>query len=98
MFRLLLPSIVTFAITAIALIILAVFLIRNTEDDEAKRIIKKIAWWLLGIGLAGWLAYVINICSVNSIPRSDPDRKAQEEGINNFQEKMQHDAAEPKVK
>lgn len=98
MFRLLLPSIVTFAITALALIILTVFLIRNTEDNEAKRIIKKIAIWLIGLGFAGWCSYVINIASVNSIPRNDPDRKAQEEGINNFQEKMQHDAAQPKVK
>lgn len=97
MFRLLLPSIISLAVFAIGLVLLCVFLLRNFSDDrEVKKTIKKIAWTIFGFGFAGWVIYIINIASVNEIPRNDPDRKAQEQGINNFQEKMQHDAAEPK--
>lgn len=96
MFRLLLPSIVEMTIFVIILILIRVISFSKIKDGYLRKTIRNILWFVFMIFFVGWIIYVINIASVNEIPRSDPDRKAQEQGINNFQEKMQHDAAQPK--
>ena len=95
MIRLLLPSLLGFAFFLTALW-LGYFLLKRyikSEDEQTKAITKSIAWIITILVSAFFAFYIINIASVNEIPRNEIDRSAQTEGIRNFEDRMIKDAS-----
>lgn len=101
----LLPYIVGM-ISTISIIWLAYFIIVkyviihiDGEDDKtkAKKTTRQIATIITALVFAGFILYAGNMASVNDIPRNEIDRSGLEQGKNNFEEKIQKDANQPKT-
>ncbi len=92
MFRLILPSLIGLVFFLLTLWFGYFMILKNStlEGDNLQKI-KKL---FLTITLAAILFsafYVLNMLSVNDIPRTVPDRSAQEEGKQNFEDRLLKD-------
>jgi amino acid permease len=92
MLRLLLPSIIGLVFFILTLCFGYLMILKHsTIEQEMLQKIKKIFFSIALLVLLFFVFYVINIVSVNEIPRAAPDRSAQEEGKQNFEERLLKD-------
>lgn len=98
MFRLLLPTLVVI-FCSIGGIWGAYFYLRSLfkQDKEIAGIVKKTCIAITTIILISFVIYVINIASVNEIPREEIDRSALEQGKDNFEQQILQQANKPKI-
>lgn len=94
MIRLLLPSLITMVGVFTTLLILY-FAIKkyvlsslDTEQGKSEKLLKTIFLLFATIITVCYIFYVLQIVSVNEIPRAEPDRSAQQKGKQNFEERL----------
>lgn len=67
------------------------------EVDSTKKVVRTIATIVSVLLFVGFFLFVINMASVNEMPRTELDQSGLEQGKSNFQERMNKDANQPKV-
>ena len=100
MLRLLLPSIMEL-FGALTLIWFLCFIIMNYVivyiDETERKNVLSVATIVSLITIVGFIIYMVNIASVNEIPRAELDRSGMEQGQSNFQDRMDKDANQTKI-
>ena len=96
--RALMPQIMSVLMFLTLLWIIVYVLLKNIPDAGTKRMVKKIALAITAVVLIGFVIFATKFTVVNEIPRSTIDRSGTQEGRDNFQRKMEEEAAKPIIK
>ena len=92
MIRLLLPAILGFAFSLIFLWVAYAISMKYTQlEKDVRKQIRNFCLMITAIAFLFFGFYAANIYSVNSISRTDIDRSAQREGVQNFENQLMKD-------
>lgn len=93
--RMLAPKIIGIVIALILVWIIASVL-KKYIDAEYHKWITKIAKWTMWITLGGFAIHVIYFASVNCVPRCTPDYSQKNQGIKNFENRIEKESNKSK--
>ncbi len=92
MIQLLVPAILEFIFFIIIIwVVYSIIMTYVKLENPSKNPIKKICWIVTFLASLLFVFYVINISSVNEVPRTEIDRSAQQEGKQNFEDRLAKD-------
>lgn len=89
--RVILPALLTLTFSLSFLWLIVYFVKREIADKEAKALVTKIARILTILILFCNVWWIVNLLSVNEIPRSKQDRTLNNKMRENFQDRMKKD-------
>lgn len=94
--RLIWPKLIGLIITLIVIYTLVRVLIKTTEDEEFKTIVRKAGKWTGYALIFIFFIWMIKVASINEVPRATIDRTNTEHSKKSFEERMERDAAQPR--